>query len=191
MNALVSPVAFHEAVPLEAAVAWRGRPDAWAAAKRVWRLPWVALWFALLAADGARMALAPRPPPNAWSGEAHLLVIAAVTLGGLGLLAVLTARTTRYEIDGRSLVLRYGVALPATLVIPFAAIEAVSARSHRDGTEDVAVRLRPGRHVMHLKLWPHARPWTWLRPEPMLRGVRGGGVAAALLAREAAAAHAR
>ena len=189
MNAL-APVALADAAPLEAAPAWRGRPDAWAAAKRIWRLPWAALWFALFAVDGARLAFAATPAraPRAWTGEGHLLVVAAATLGGLALLAVLISRTTRYEIDGRALVLRYGVALPATLVIPFTAIEAVAIRSHRDGADDVAVRLKPGARILYPKLWPHARPWRLLRPEPMLRGVRDAGVAAALLCREVARA---
>lgn len=190
MNAL-TPVALRSAEVLDsAAVAWTGRPDAWAAAKRIWRLPWIAAWFAVFAADGARLAFAAAPvaAPRAWSGEGHLLVVGAVTLAGLGVLAVLTARTTCYEIGGRALTLRYGLALPATLVIPFAAIEAVAIRPHRDGADDVALRLKPEARILYLKLWPHARPWRLFRPEPMLRGVRDAGVAAGLLCREVARA---
>ena len=190
MTAL-TPLDLRTAQPLTAPVLWSGRPDAWAAAKRIWRLPWAAAWFALLAADGARMAVAAPPATlRPWDGELRLAVVAVVTLAGLAALAWLTAKTMLYEIDDRALTMRFGLALPATLVIPFAAIEAVSVKSHADGAGDVAIRLRPGRGVPYLKLMPHARPWRLRKAEPMLRGVRGAGVAAALLCRETARAHA-
>ena len=113
--------------------------------------------------------------------------MALIVLTGLVVMAALTARTTRYSIDARTVTLRYGVALPATLVIPFAAIEHVGVRIHRDGTGDVALRLKPGPSVFYPKLWPHARPWRLRRAEPMLRCVPDAGVSAALLCRALAA----
>ncbi len=167
---------------------WAGRPGWAAAARHIWKAPWVAAWFAVLLADGARIALAgPHAPAGAWSGEGRLLVVAVVATTGLLVMAALTARTTRYAIGARAVTLRYGVALPATLVIPFAAIERVEVRVHADGSGDVALRLRPGRGVIYPKLWPHARPWRILRAEPMLRCVPDAGVAGALLCRALAA----
>ena len=75
------------------------------------------------------------------------------------------------------------MALPARLVIPYAAIAGVDVRIHGDGTGDLALKLKPGQGVPYLKLWPHARPWRFLRPEPMLRGLPDAGTAAALLCR--------
>ena len=184
MNAR-TPITAARAADLEL---WTGRPDARAAAWRIWKLGWAGAWFALLLADGAWLATRGRhAPPQAWTGEARLAVGALAVLAGLCLLAWLTARTTRYAIGARAVTLRYGVALPATLVIPYAAIAHVAVRIHGDGTGDVALRLKPGPRVIYPKLWPHARPWRWTRPEPMLRCVPDAGAAAALLCRALAA----
>jgi hypothetical protein len=170
---------------------WAGRPRWASAAVHIWKAPWAAAWFALLLADGLRLALGTHAAPDAWTGEAKLLAISVVVTGGLLALAALTVRTTRYTIEPRAVVLRYGMALPATLVIPLAAIERVEVRVHRDGTGDVALRLKPGPGLIYPKLWPHARPWRWRRAEPMLRCVPEPGVAAARLCRMLAARDAR
>ena len=182
MNALVPIVAARPAPGLETPL-WTGRPGWAASAVRVWKVWWVAAYFAVLLADGLRLALDPRTGPHAWPGELRLLAIAVGLLGGLLGLAALTARTTRYSIEARTVTLRYGMALPARLVIPFSAIEEVGARTHPDGTGDVALRLKPGQKLIYPKLWPHARPWRLLRAEPMLRCVPDAGVAAALICR--------
>jgi hypothetical protein len=165
------------------AVLWEGRPAFTSCAIRVWKVRIVAVYFALLLADGARIALMEKGAPDVLAGDLKLLVIAAAALGGLLLLAWLTGRTTRYVIDDRQVTLRYGIALQATLVIPFGAIDHVGIRVHADHTGDIALRLRPGQRMNYLKLWPHARPWTILRAEPMLRCVPGAGVVAPLLCR--------
>ncbi len=187
MNALTPIVAAPGAIASgrpEAVALWEGRPGWWASAVHIWKVRWVAAYFAVLAADGLRLAFAaPAQRTAAWGAEGRLLVVSAIVLCGLLLLAALTRRTTRYTIESRSVTLRYGLALRATLVIPFAAIEAVAARTHRDGTGDVALRLKPGPGVIYPKLWPHVRPWPLLRAEPMLRCVPDAGVAAALLCR--------
>lgn len=187
MNAITPIVAAQPAQDVETAL-WTGKPGWHSAAVHVWKVRWAAGYFALLLADGARLALT---TPHAasltrlqvWSGELKLLAIAAVTLAGLFTLAALTARTTRYSIEARTVTLRYGLALPARLVIPYAAIAQVDVRIHADGSGDLSLKLKPGKGVAYLKLWPHARPWRWLRPEPMLRGIPDAGPAAALLCR--------
>lgn len=162
---------------------WTGQPQWISAALRIWKVCWVAVYFALLLIDGARLALQAHGGGDIWNGEARLLAISLGVTGGLLALAVLTARTTRYSIDGRAVTLRYGIALPATLVIPFTAIEQVGVRIHRDGSGDVALRLKPGPGVIYPKLWPHVRPWRILRAEPMMRCLPDAGVAATLLCR--------
>ncbi len=192
MNALTPIVAVgsYPAAPTRPTAVWSGRPDWTASLVRIWKVGWVAAWFAALLADGLRLAVAAAAGPAralAWAGEERLALVAAVVLLGLLALAALTRRSTRYTIEARSVTLRYGLALPATLVIPFAAIAQVDVRTHRDGTGDVALRLKPGQGVIYPKLWPHARPWRWMRAEPMLRCVPDAGVAAALLCRALAA----
>lgn len=183
MNA-ITPIVAARSAAFPSDALWSGRPRWTSAAVRIWKAPWVAAYFAVLLADGARLALAgARAPPHAWAGEGKLLAAAVIVVGGLTAMALMTARTTRYTIDARAVTLRYGVALPATLVIPFAAIEHLGVRIHTDGSGDVALRLKPGQGVIYPKLWPHARPWRFRRAEPMLRCIPDAGASAALLCR--------
>lgn len=187
MNA-ITPIVAARRVQSGPIALWTGRPRWTAAARHIWKVRWVAAYFAVLLADGARIAMAGvHAPPHAWGGEGKLLAASLVVVGGLLGMAALTARTTRYTIDARTVTLRYGMALPATLVIPFAAIEHVGVRVQDDGSGDVALRLKRGQGVVYPKLWPHARPWRFRRAEPMLRCIPDAGSAAALLCRALAA----
>ena len=183
MNAL-APVVAARVCDAAPGALWTGRPKWNSAAPRIWKVWWIAAYFAILLADGARLVLTgAHGQAHGWRGEGVLLAIAVIVVGGLLAAAALSARTTRYTIDARAVTLRYGMALPATLVIPLAAIEHVGVRLHRDGSGDVALRLKPGPGVIYPKLWPHARPWRLLRAEPMLRCIPDAGVAATLLSR--------
>ncbi len=171
-------------------VEWEGRPAWRSAAIRIWKVRLVALYFVLLLAEGARVAVASgHESAAARSGDLALVLTAAATLGTLLLLAWLTMRTTRYSLEEGCVVMRYGIALAARLEIPFAAIEHVGVRIHPDHTGDIALRLKPGQQVAYLKLWPHARPWRWFRPEPMLRCVPAAGAVGAMLSRNISAAN--
>jgi len=170
---------------------WQGRPTWRSAVRRIWKAPIIGLYFLLLLADGSWLAAqGSHAPPDALIGEAKLLAVAVIVLGGLCLAAWLTRRTTVYTINHDGVVMRYGIALQARLDIPFGAIEHVGIRVHRDHTGDLALRLKPGQRVMYPKLWPHARPWRFFRAEPMLRCIPDAGVVGANLCR-AMAAHAR
>ena len=191
MNAITRLDAFQPLAveDVEEETGWQGRPAWRSAAIRIWKVRIVAVYFALLLADGARLAFAATGARGEmWTGEAKLLATAAIAVGGLLLLAWLTKRTTRYTIDDGQVTLRYGIALQATLVIPFGAIEHVGVRVHKDHTGDIALRLKPGQRVIYPKLWPHARPWRLFRAEPMLRCVPQAGVVGALLCRAIASA---
>jgi hypothetical protein len=99
----------------------------------------------------------------------------------LALLAWLSARATVYSITTRRIVMRFGIALPMTVNVPFAVIESAALRAHGDGTADLPVRLARGSRVGYLITWPHVRPWHFSRPEPMLRAIADGEHVAALL----------
>ena len=185
MNALL-PIGTARATALDTPL-WTGRPAWRATALRVWKLGWTAAYLAVLLADGLHLALTRPHAPQIWMGELRLALLATALLLGLMALAALGVRTTRYSIEARTVTLRYGLALPARLVIPFSAIDAVAARIHPDGTGDIALRLKAGQGVPYLKLWPHARPWRLRRAEPMLRGVPDADRAAAMICRALAA----
>jgi hypothetical protein len=104
----------------------------------------------------------------------------ALILGGL---AWAVGRTTRYTITTRHVVMQFGVAIRATLVVPLHRIAGTSVRVHGDRTGDISLRLFEGEQVPFLKLWPHVRPWRYFATEPMLRDVPRAAVAATLLSR--------
>jgi hypothetical protein len=151
---------------------------------RIWHVRATAFYFAVLLAEGVHESL-PATPAGALArqGEIALLLIALGAVALLTLLAWLTGRTTTYTITDTHVMMKYGIALRATLLIPFGAIEHVAIRVNPDHTGDLALRLKRDQRVLYPKLWPHVRPWTLIRAEPMLRCVPEAGAVGALLAR--------
>ena len=111
----------------------------------------------------------------------RLVPVALAAAAILGFYAWLAARGTVYTITTRRVVMRFGVALPMTLNIPFSVIGNVAVRTYRDGTGDVPLTLS-GERVSYIALWPHVRPWRTARPEPMLRTVPDAARVAKILA---------
>jgi hypothetical protein len=190
--AVVAPEVAPELAPEETAAApqtpfiWQGRPGWRSAAFRIWRVRLVAAWFCLLLLDGLRLFLVePHDRPRIVAGALAIVVVGLAACAILVFLAWLTGRTTQYAVGDGQVKMRFGIALKATLIIPYCAIERVGVRIHGDGdgAGDVALRLKPGRGVFYPKLWPHVRPWSLFRPEPTLRCVPEAGVVATRLSR--------
>ncbi len=80
------------------------------------------------------------------------------------------------------------MAVPKCVNLPLGAIAAVDLAVRADGTGDLPLRLTGAPKLGWLALWPHARPWTLVRPQPMLRAVPGAVEIAALIARSCRAA---
>jgi hypothetical protein len=177
-------IALPGASPIQETVHWQGGPRWRAAAMRIWHVRATAFYFAVLLAEGVHESL-PATPAGALArqGEIALLLIALGAVALLTLLAWLTGRTTTYTITDTHVMMKYGIALRATLLIPFGAIEHVAIRVNPDHTGDLALRLKRDQRVLYPKLWPHVRPWTLIRAEPMLRCVPEAGAVGALLAR--------
>jgi hypothetical protein len=74
-------------------------------------------------------------------------------------------------VTNRRVVVRFGVALPMTVNLPFAAIRDVKLKAHRDGTGDLALQLTGERRVAYFHLWPHVRRWHFANPQPTLRAI--------------------
>ncbi len=172
---------------------WQGAPRVRPIALRLYRLPWVAGYgLALMIADAIGARLHGGGPADALQAVVPGALTALGALGIFALLACGTARTTQYTLTDRRLVLRFGLALPATLSIPLHRIAAIAVRVHDDGTGDIAIRTRaggaPGRTLGYLKLWPCTRPWRLAAPEPMLREMPEAGYVASVLSRMVATA---
>lgn len=171
---------------------WQGSPDWRSLAVRALHVRKVAIYFALLAAWSGISAL--RDGTSA--GAAGMAVLTQVGLGFaavalLGGIAWLAARATVYTVTSERLVIRFGIALPMTVNLPFNAIESALLCRHTDGTGDLPLVLAAGHRVGYLLMWPHVRPWQYRRVQPMIRCVTDVDHVAALLADSLRASHAR
>lgn len=173
-----------EALPAGEVIVWQGAPAWGAVARRVLHVRKVALYFALLLAWSVASGLYDGLPGGDIARDAlTLLPVGGAAIGLLLLFAWLIARTTRYTITTRRVVMQFGVALSMSVNFPFRIIEAASLRRYTDGTGDIPLTLSGDGRLAYLVLWPHARPWQIRRPQPMLRVVPRAAEVAETLAR--------
>jgi len=169
----VEPIPGLPAVPPDGErILWSGSPYWPTLARRAFHIDKIAIYFAVLIFW--RMG-------NQWYGDAAAstivaaavtpLIVAAVALIILTTIAYLTARSTIYTITSKRIVMRFGVALPITFNLPFASIASAGLRRFADAKGDLPVELTGEKRLPYLVLWPHARPWHFKAPQPMLRCV--------------------
>lgn len=184
-----------EPLPPGERLLWQGSPSWTALARRALHVGQLAVYFGLLLLWRAASGLAGGEDPAALAlAVAKLTLLALTALAVLSLIAWMTARVTVYTVTSARVVLRFGVALPLVINLPFKRVAAAAFRTYPDGTGDIPLRLVAGdspRRLGYLHLWPHARPWRLRSPEPMLRCVPDAERAAAVLARALAAAASR
>ncbi|KPF64204.1 hypothetical protein IP69_18635 [Bosea sp. AAP35] len=169
-------------------ILWQGSPDWRGLAWRAFHLREVTFYFAALVAAQPVLALMQGTAVSATLLPMTFIALAgSVALGVLGMLAWLSARGTVYTITSRRLVMRFGIALPMTINLPFTVIAEAGLRLRRGGRGDLPIGLVPGERVSYIVLWPHARPWRMGRPEPMLRDLPEAERVADILARALAA----
>ncbi len=172
-----------ERLPGGEVLLWQGQPSWHALARRAFHIRKIALYLGVLliwrVASGFYDGVSP-------SGvAASLLVPLPLLLAAVGipaLLAWLYSRSTVFTITNRRVVMRYGVALPWSLNLPFRIVKSAAVQIHRDGTADIPLVLSGTGRVSWLHLWPFARPWRINHPQPMLRAIPDGIVVAGILA---------
>lgn len=172
-----------EHLPTGETILWQGKPSAWPLARQALHVRKIALYFGVVGLWLAVDSLASGAGLVESSGQ----LLSQIAVGGsaillLALFAWLVQRTTIYTLTNRRLVMRFGVALPITVNLPFSRIESADLRSHGDGNGDISLRVDPEQRVSTLLFWPHVRPWHWRQPQPTLRCVDGVEQVAALLA---------
>lgn len=151
---------------------WEGRPRWQTLAVHCFHARKVAIYFAILAIWSVADLMEGGAPFAAAVGAiGRLSIVGAFAVGCLVLLAYLTARTTVYRITDRRVLMRVGVAMPASIYIPLRLVQSAAVRRRRDGTGDVTLTLPAGERFAFLLLWPHVRPWRVRQPEPALRGI--------------------
>jgi hypothetical protein len=169
-------------LPAGEAVLWQGAPDWRSLAVHAFRMKWIAGYFGLLVAvrfggavvtgHGLGFALS-----SAVSG----LIFSAVATGMFLALAWLIARTTTYTITSKRVVITYGMALPKSLNLPFAAITGAQLGVHEDGTGDILIQVPPKPKLAFLLLWPHVQAGKHGVVSPVLRCIAKPEEVAALL----------
>lgn len=165
-------------------ILWQGTPDWRVLARTAFHTRLVAGYFALLVGWALVSAVA-RGLHDATDlrGAAMTAIAGIVGVGLLHLLAWAAARTTRYTLTDRRIVLRIGIALPKCINLPLKLVGNVGLAMRADGTGDLPVALTGDRKLGYLALWPHARAWHVATPQPMLRAVPDAAGVAALVAR--------
>lgn len=171
-------------LPAGETLLWQGSPEWRRLARDAFHVRLVAIYFALLLAWAAIDSVA--GSTTSPIGMALTAGLAVVCLGLLYGLAWLSARTTVYSITSKRVVMRFGMALPKAVNLPFARIETAQLAQNDDGTGDIALVLTE-KGLGYAAMWPHARAWKLAQPEPSLRSLPDAAAVAKLLADACAA----
>ena len=171
-----------EPLPAGEIILWQGAPSWTAMAKHVFRLQWLAVYFAVIvvlqvfSVAGNEGGLA-----EGWSSVALAVFLAVVGLLLIGLLAYWSATTTMYTLTNRRIVMRVGIVLTVTFNLPYKTLRSADLKLYKDGTGDIPMQIGTEDKIAFFHLWPHVRPWRLAKPEPMMRCVPEAKQVAALL----------
>jgi hypothetical protein len=171
-----------EALPAGERLLWQASPRFMRVFVDVFHARALLVWFGLIVV----VRLFEQWTDGESAGEMLGTLIALVPVFTLSVvlfafIAWLVARTTVYTLTDRRVVLRIGIVLSLTFNIPLSRVIAADVRAASDGGGDIALRLSSDDKIAYLNLWPHARPWCWSQPQPMLRGLAKVGPVSALL----------
>lgn len=163
-------------------VLWKGRPELAVLARTAFHTHTVGLYFAILVVISFVLGN----------------VGTALLCAGLGVLAVcilyglawLSARTTLYILTDARLIMRIGMAIETRVNVPLKHVTSADLRVRGKTHGDISLSLAGERLLGYALLWPHARPWKFTSPQPMMRAVPEAETVARMLA-EATAKHAR
>lgn len=173
-----------EELPQGEQMLWQGSPQWWSLALRAFRLREVGVYFALLMVWRlASSLIAGSSAITAIEYAVDIIPLALAAAAILSGIAYLSARTTMYTITSQRIVMRYGMAVPLVLNLPFSRIETASLGEHSEGTGSIPLKMLKGERISYAVLWPHARPGYYSNPEPMLRCLPDGEKAASVLRR--------
>jgi len=153
-------------------ILWQGAPDWRTLARTALHTHLVAGYFGLLAAWNVGNGLVSGVPLAQAIGTGAVTMLAGgLAVGLLTLYAWLAARTTVYTMTNKRFVLRHGVALSKCFNIPYSAIASAGLKLDSKGMGDIPMGLSGEAKIAYPHLWPHARPWAFVNPEPMMRGL--------------------
>jgi hypothetical protein len=175
-------------LPAGESILWQGAPDFRALAVRALHLRAVSWYFAFLAVWGIETRFASGAPALSVAlAILEFVALAVLAVALLALFAYLVVRTTVYTITTRRVVIRFGIALPITIQIPFKSVTNAGVKRFAGGAGDIALALQGEQKIGYAVLWPHARPWKFASAQPSFRAIANVDSVAALLGRALAA----
>lgn len=164
-------------------VLWQGAPDWRGLARSAYLGGPVAIYFAALIVWRFGEALADGASAGVALGYASaLLPLAGLSLAIICLLAWMGARVSVYTITNRRVVMKIGAALTMSVNVPFKRVAGAALRKAGGGRGDIALQVAGKERFSYFLLWPHVKPWSQIRPAPMLRALRDAPEAARILA---------
>ncbi|MET4129079.1 photosynthetic complex putative assembly protein PuhB [Roseovarius sp. MBR-6] len=166
-------------------ILWQGRPHGFWLSWDSLSLPWVAGYFALLAAWRFGAVIDQVPLMQAVALSVPFIIMGAIVIAILLVVGYVQARATVYTITNRRVAMRIGAALTVTLNLPYTQIARADFRPGRGGTGTIALDLLGDTRLSYLVCWPHVRPWVMRRTQPALRSIPEAERIAQLLAEAA------
>jgi hypothetical protein len=153
-------------------ILWQGSPNWRSLAVHLCHVRSITLYFAVLMmwrvfvtyTDG-------KPMQEAYEICAWLAALLGIVVAIALSFAFFCAKTTIYTITTRRVALRYGIAFTKAVNVPLRLVKSAGIRMHANGTGDIAITLKGPEKIAYLILWPHARPWRFTLPEPMMRAL--------------------
>jgi hypothetical protein len=160
-----------ERLPAQEHILWQGSPYTGLVFCEVFHARALAVYFGLiLTLRGAHQFSMTGSWAEAIAAATWLAPLFVLALVLFWALAWLVAKTTVYTITDRRLVMRLGIVLSLTFNIPLSRLQSADVRHiGSKGAGEIALTLRPEDKIAYFHLWPHARPWRFSHPEPMLR----------------------
>jgi hypothetical protein len=98
------------------------------------------------------------------------------------LVAIIQSRATLYTVTTARVAMRIGAALTVTLNIPFKQVANANLALRQNGTGSIALETIGDTTISYLVCWPHVRPWSLAKTQPMLRCIPDAARVAKLLA---------
>lgn len=143
-------------------ILWQGGPDWVRFAIRALHVRKVAIYFLLLLV--VRLV-----GSGSVAAQLPFLGFAGLAVALLVLLAWLMARSALYTITTRRVVMRFGIAVPMSINLPYSRIESVELKDLGQSFGDIAIRPQMNKTFSYFVVWPHARPWRFSPLQPMMR----------------------
>jgi hypothetical protein len=162
-----------ERLPESERIVWQGSPETGLVFREVFRARGLSAYFALiLVLRGTYQYSLSASWAETFAAVTWLAPLFLLALGLFWSLSWLVAKTTVYTITDRRVVMRVGIVLSLTFNIPLKRLQAADVRRIQPvGAGEIALQLLPEDKIAYFHLWPHARPWRFAHPEPMLRGL--------------------